>query len=421
MKKQKISWLLNIATICLAVCAIAIGVYSAKTASLNIGGSISFVAHNIKADVSLFVKGDAVKPTTNNEETTYSPDPTGIISRPNYEQLGNTLSIDNTNQGETHKIYWSSPIYFCDATSDVEDVCDIYLKVSVINNSDFPIKASFAEDTANKIDGVTTSIAENSSSYVKIAKQGQEEIILKLSVTLVDDIYQNITSADNVNLSMTLEKYEEFYTKEIIENIYNTATSAIETARTTTRLCTQIGHGTGADNAEFTQLEWYAFAVKGVDTGNGYVYNNTWYLNSSTTGNKEERWYSLTGINFNENLEMVGIPDTDKSAKGKTFWFIQEYTVSSKQFNSAKDSAHETSYGSYTQYADTETEGKIYESDIYKYINGTGDSDYLAQTGIKYDTTNIKVKERKVNERNYTGNSSGGFIGNQITLQVNTG
>ena len=51
MKKRKFSMLLNIAVLCLCVAAIAIGVYSAKNASLNVTGTIGFVAHDCKVEV----------------------------------------------------------------------------------------------------------------------------------------------------------------------------------------------------------------------------------------------------------------------------------------------------------------------------------------------------------------------------------
>ena len=50
--KRKFSLFLNIAMLCLSVCAIAFGVYSAKTASLNVGGSVGFVAHNCEIELN---------------------------------------------------------------------------------------------------------------------------------------------------------------------------------------------------------------------------------------------------------------------------------------------------------------------------------------------------------------------------------
>ena len=50
MKKRRFSILLNIATLCLCIAAVAIGVYSVKNAQLTITGTISFVS-NSSADV----------------------------------------------------------------------------------------------------------------------------------------------------------------------------------------------------------------------------------------------------------------------------------------------------------------------------------------------------------------------------------
>lgn len=56
MKKKKFSLLLEIATLCLCIAAIAFGVYSAKNASLNVSGSVGFIAHNVKFSVESQVK-----------------------------------------------------------------------------------------------------------------------------------------------------------------------------------------------------------------------------------------------------------------------------------------------------------------------------------------------------------------------------
>ena len=48
MKKREFNLLLQIATLCLCVAAIAFGVYSAKTASLSVSGTIGFKANNCK-------------------------------------------------------------------------------------------------------------------------------------------------------------------------------------------------------------------------------------------------------------------------------------------------------------------------------------------------------------------------------------
>lgn len=52
MKKRKLNLFLNIAVICLCCASICFGVYSAKTASLNVSGTIGFNAHNCSVEVS---------------------------------------------------------------------------------------------------------------------------------------------------------------------------------------------------------------------------------------------------------------------------------------------------------------------------------------------------------------------------------
>ena len=74
MKKRKFNLLLNIATLCLCVAAIAFGVYSAKNASLNVSGTVGFNAHNVKAKVEAWISGFATTadgaPVTGKEQIT---------------------------------------------------------------------------------------------------------------------------------------------------------------------------------------------------------------------------------------------------------------------------------------------------------------------------------------------------------------
>ena len=57
--KRKLSIILNIAMLCLCVCAIAFGVYSAQQARLNISGNLGFTAHNAFVSVTGFVRNVA--------------------------------------------------------------------------------------------------------------------------------------------------------------------------------------------------------------------------------------------------------------------------------------------------------------------------------------------------------------------------
>ena len=423
MKKRKISLWLNIVTICLSICAIAIGVYSLKKSSLNINGTVGFVAHNVRATVSAKIKGDAVNGTTPNA---------GGTPRADYATIGNTVNINGTES--TTPTLDLSDFYFSDL-GESGTPADIYLKISVTNNSAFNIKVYF--DVPN-ITGVTAAIGEGYSSYLKLGKTTDSDksgdIVLKLSLNKNSSgDYDNLDTADNLNLTMHLEKYEDYYVKSITESVYNG--SAFE-PKTTNRLCTQLGHGTKEDlnGAEFKQLEWYAFAVKGVDTGKGYMYNNKFYAvggtETETESTLENRWYTLYDVNVNNDLTIT-VNGTNKSLKGHQLWFIQQYTVgggykkdtndnyaTGKMFNA--DDSQTT--------ANTYANGTTYQSDIFKYLNNdtsnkcdsrTENNTFILDTGISYDkhyksTISADSNKRSVNETDKIKKS-----GTEITVTNN--
>lgn len=399
MKKRKFNLLLNIATLCLCIAAIAFGVYSAKQASLNVSGTIGFQAHNVKATVSAQIKGDAV----NGADGT---------PRADYETIGNTVNLTGTETADQSLAL--TKFYFSDMGESGTPE-DIYLKISVTNNSAFNIKAYFDKPT---IEGVTVSLGEDSSSYLKLETNTTGDIVLKLSLNANESgNYDNLTTENNINLTMKLEKYEDYYVKEITESVYNGSTFADVK---TNRLCTQLGHGTKEDlnGAEFKQLEWFAFAVKGLDTGKGYMYENKFYENGTANGTLSERWYSLYGVSVNNDLTIT-VGSENKSLKGHQLWFIQQYTVGGgyqkdseynfaigKKFNA--DNSKDTS--------NTYANGATYQSDIFKYLNGNSDnsceetrkSTYQLDTGIGKDlyyTSTLKTSTRTVNETDTTNKS----------------
>ena len=403
MKKKKFNLLLNIATLCLCVCAIAFGVYSAKQASLNVSGTIGFSAHNVKAIVSAQIKGDAVNGTTASADGT---------PRAGYATIGNTVNLTGTET--TTQSLSLSKFYFSDMGESGTPE-DIYLKISVTNNSAFNIKAYF---DAPNINGVTVSLGEGSSSYVKLGTTDTTKtgaIILKLSLNSSESLSTDIS----LNLTMHLDKYEDYYVKEMTESVYNG--SAFADVKTN-RLCTQLGHGTKEDlnGAEFEQLEWYAFAVKGLDTGKGYMYNNKFYAvgGTETGGELADRWYSLYDVNVNNDLTIT-VGSENKSLKGHQLWFIQQYTVGGgymkdSKYHHATGKKFNTDESQNT--ANTYADGKNnYQSDIYKYLNGNSEnsceetrkSTYQLDTGIDKDlyytqTLNKDTNKRSVNETDKT-------------------
>ncbi|MBE7074916.1 MAG: hypothetical protein E7376_02950, partial [Clostridiales bacterium] len=68
--KKNYKWLINIAAICLCICAMAIGIYAAKQASLTATGTIGFTAHDCTVEVSgtidAYAEGGSEKLTGDN-------------------------------------------------------------------------------------------------------------------------------------------------------------------------------------------------------------------------------------------------------------------------------------------------------------------------------------------------------------------
>ena len=144
MKKRKFSMLLNIAVLCLCVAAIAIGVYSAKNASLNVTGTIGFTAHDCKVDVDISFKNamdaSSFAPITTIKKMSSKNDlPTG------YEQMGK-FAIGN--------------IVIDDMSNDIIKPLEIVF--SVKNDSDFAISAILNIDDATK----ATMDGENGADYI---------------------------------------------------------------------------------------------------------------------------------------------------------------------------------------------------------------------------------------------------------------
>lgn len=410
MKKKKINLLLEIATLCLCIAAIAIGVYSAKTASLNVSGTIGFEAHNVKATISAQIKGDGVIGSTVSADGT---------PRTDYATIGSTVTLTGTET--TTQSLALTKFYFSDM-GESGTPADIYLKISVTNNSAFNVKVYF--DVPN-ITGVTATIGEG-SSYLKLGKATDSDksgnIVLKLSLNKNSSgDYDNLDTADNLNLTMHLEKYEDYYVKSITESVYNGSAFADVT---TSRLCTQLGHGTKEDlhGAEFKQLEWYAFAVKGLDTGKGYMLENKFYENGTSNGTLEDRWYTLYGVDVNNDLTIT-VNGTNKSLKGHQLWFIQQYTVGGGYM---KDANYNSTTGKMFNADDSQTtantyaNGTTYQSDIFKYLNNdtsnkcdsrTENNTFILDTGISYDkhyksTISADSNKRAVNETAKTKNGS---------------
>ena len=125
MKKRKFIIWLNIVTICLSICAIAIGVYSITTATLNVNGAIGFTAHECNVDIVASMYGDSAASDSSTAASTVS----GVLrSKANakvYDTIGVYSSTETLNLGT---------LYFCDKTENGK-ISPITLSFSITNKS----------------------------------------------------------------------------------------------------------------------------------------------------------------------------------------------------------------------------------------------------------------------------------------------
>ncbi|MBE7082899.1 MAG: hypothetical protein E7378_04450 [Clostridiales bacterium] len=133
--KKKFSLLLNIATICLCVCAIAIGVWSAKRAELAVSGNIGFTANNCDVVVTTHLENAIRWDDTANDweqvsedETWTTADANAAITKADYIADGDTWNFGQINFDD----------WFLEENAQVKP---IRLVVDIQNYSNFPVHA----------------------------------------------------------------------------------------------------------------------------------------------------------------------------------------------------------------------------------------------------------------------------------------
>ena len=186
--KRKFSLLINIATLILCVCAIAFGVYSAKTASLNVGGSVGFTAHNCKASVSAKVKNDAVK-------VDGTPDAEGTLNA-TPRSLG-SVSVDEATATGSLPL---GNIFFTDLTPSGEPAT-IELKITITNLSDFAITIDLKESKAE--DTKVTVTPDKSTDSIE-TKNGTSVFTFEISLNKDGEEYPNVSQ--NLSIKFDLAK-----------------------------------------------------------------------------------------------------------------------------------------------------------------------------------------------------------------------
>ena len=380
MKKRKFNILLNIATLCLCVCAIAFGVYSAKQASLNVSGTIGFSAHNCEVYVAGQITG-GIDADLNSVTSFVSKD--SGATKDTFIKIGDSYN-------------WKiGTMFFDDINTTGDELAKpITIELKVYNKSSFKVIFTFNEDFMPK-DHLNITV-DNATLDLPANETEADAHTINVTISLKDE---NFTQAvlDNATVLGNFTKWSQYRIETVTEQIYNTTKSAFESV-TTNKLVTTMGHsivGTASDAgtdglATETPIRWFAFAVK----GEGDTYKKPSFVptdNVSITTGTGEIWYSLYGVDM-----------TNVDYKGKTFWFIQEYVVAGGYFIND----HNIQLGILFQSEQNNTYAQIdsakpnnsKKSTIYTFLNDIDATDsYAKKTGITTEELN-KIDSRNVDE-----------------------
>ena len=156
MKKKFGLWF-NIVTICLCICAIAVGVYSATNASLSVTGQIGFTAHGCKLTIEGTLSGYA---TTDNA--------TSVIN-------GTKLTTVNLNNNSDDMALGN--IYFSDLTGS-EEIPQITLELEITNKSPYAVIGTVSVPATSGNLSITSSDAS-----VSLAKDGADGCTKTITLT----------------------------------------------------------------------------------------------------------------------------------------------------------------------------------------------------------------------------------------------
>ena len=200
----------SIVLLCVCVCSIAIGVYSAKTASLNVSGTIGFTAHNCKVNISAYMYGYSLtpdgepvaKPTQDSEKQylIYGSSKTKATESAPLLVDGGTESLSfNINTGSYSGVYFSD-------MGESGEVEPIKIVLTLTNISSYTI---YFEDTTTSPTNCTA-ICDNPLN-VLYTDTSKNSITLTYTVTLnanSNGTYSNLSTPVNLTLGMNFSKLD---------------------------------------------------------------------------------------------------------------------------------------------------------------------------------------------------------------------
>ena len=248
MKTRKFNLLLQIATLCLCVAAIAFGVYSAKTASLNVSGTIGFEAHNCKVGVVAHLTGDGVINTAGNMVA--SPD--GNVRRTALEKVA---TFTNDANGT---IDFGS-LYFADMDTVNGKAAPIKMTFTITNNSAFAIKASV---TLPKNNNDVTVLADKDSIKIEQGTNKTGEITLTFTLNNPE-----ASLATALNLSTIKFDFTKFEFRKSDITVNYTASALTSSGGLLSNYYIEYGQGTLKTTPNVTKykINWFVIGTYGPD------------------------------------------------------------------------------------------------------------------------------------------------------------
>ena len=192
MKKRKIKLLASLTSLVLVVAVMAVGVWAASSATVNITGNVSYTAKgNVSATVSVT---DIDGSSQSNKSVTIAP--TETTSEAKEISLGEGLTVKQV-EGSTASATWSYTFTIKNNYTEAAENTTLYAKVTLPSaGTNYSISATVA------IPSVESGVAKSytSASEITLAEDETATFVITLTVT---DVAASISGA-NVGSSIAL-------------------------------------------------------------------------------------------------------------------------------------------------------------------------------------------------------------------------
>ena len=387
MKKRRYRILLNIATLCLCLAAIAVGVYSVKTAQLNIIGTIGFESHNCDVYVNGTLTGaSTLSGTTLTPTTLHYYDKTN-----NNTDTTKYVNVHNDTTG------WAiGDVYFDDLNNVPEGKLaqDIVMTLKIYNNSKFPVYVIY---NGEELDIDTTKITITASQSV---------IEMPANQTAADAITLTITftleSEDFTKLTLTSEKPLLEFTKDrptlkgdlITMDLVKDDANTVETYRVIK---------VNDDGTALVMAMFDANAAQSFGSSNTYknsaldtYLNTTWYGTLNSIAKSAIVANNITQYSYTSSSKEK--TDTHASFANYSSKAVIE-TITDKRNVYALDIEDiEEYFGGTAGGADKNTAGKFSSTDIYTlFWNTTEKPTTITHPWLRSANANVSANEWYVN------------------------